>query len=599
MGKNGRAMILICGALKICVSLHDNSMIPMRGIVKILYLFPLLFLFVSCSDKHSDDRLLLKGGVIAYGENGSEEEADVLIVGNRIKAVGKDLVDEGAQVVDCAGMVVLPGFVDSHVHIESSMVLPVAFGEAVLPFGTTAVISDPHEIVNVSGKEGVRFFLENAEQSPIDVYVSLPSSVPATLLDTNGAGEFLAEDMTDFVNHPLVVALGEVMNLATVGNKDPKLMAKIALFQSKTIDGHLAGFSSEQVKASAEAGIANDHECTTEEELLVRIEAGVNVYVREGSAARNAESLLATARKHRTPTSRLAFCTDDKHLSTIAQEGHISTIVRMAREHGFTWGEIAGMASYNPCRYYKLQDKGSIRENYMADIAVMSMDASMVKYVIKDGKLVAKDEKRLYECRKNHADAFENTVQYRTFRPEDFVVPSRLEDVAIRLLPGEVVTAVATSDEFGDARMNMLATIERYGKNGNYSVAKCVGYGIKDGAIATSVSHDSHNVVCAGDNASDMALACNFLRELGGGYVIASKGKILGHFALPAYGLMSTLNAEEAMVKIHELEELAHQMGVNQDIDPFITLSFVALPVIPGIRLLDTGLYHLYEQKFY
>jgi adenine deaminase len=174
-----------------------------------------------------------------------------------------------------------------------------------------------------------------------------------------------------------------------------------------------------------------------------------------------------------------------------------------------------------------------------------------------------------------------------------------LQDVAIRLLPGEVVTAVSTSDEFGDIKMNMLATIERYGKNGNFSVAQCVGYGVTDGAVATSVSHDAHNVVCIGDNASDMALACNFLRELGGGYVIASKGKVLGYFALPAYGLMSERNAEEAMTGIHELELLAYRMGVSPSIDPFITLSFVALPVIPSIRLLDTGLYNVLENKFY
>ena len=229
----------------------------------------------------------------------------------------------------------------------------------------------------------------------------------------------------------------------------------------------------------------------------------------------------------------------------------------------------------------------------------MSKDASVVKYVIKDGELVAKDEKRLYECKKNNSEAFENTVKYRTFRAENFVVPSNLENVAIRLLPGEIVTAVSTSEEFGDIKMNMIATIERYGKNGNYSVAKCVGYGITDGAIATSVSHDAHNVICAGDNAADMALACNYLQELGGGYVIASKGEIKGYFSLPAYGLMSALNAEEAMTGIHELEEVAHQMGVNREVDPFITLSFIALPVIPNIRLLDTGLYNVSEYKFY
>lgn len=574
--------------------------IYMRRIIKILFLFSALFLSAFYSSGSTKDvTLLLKGGMVAHAENGNIEQSDVLIVGNRIVAVGKNLPIKSAQVIDCADMVILPGFVDCHVHIESSMVLPVAFGEAVLPFGTTAVIADPHEIVNVSGKDGLQFFLDNAEQSPIDVYVSIPSSVPATLLDTNGAGEFLAEDMADFVNHPLVVGLGEVMNPISIKSKDSQLIAKIALFNSKTIDGHMAGLSAELVKACTEIGIVNDHESTSEEDLLIRNEAGINIYIREGSAARNAETLLTASQKHNISTDRLAFCTDDKHLSTIAQEGHISTIVRMAYEKGYTWGEIAKMSSYNPCRFYNLIDKGSIKKNYIADIVVMSNDATTVKYVIKDGKLVAKDSKRLYECKKNNSETFANTVQYRTFQAKDFVVPSRLENVAIRLLPGEIVSAVSTSDEVSDSKMNMIATIERYGKNGNFSVAKCVGYGITDGAIATSVSHDAHNVICAGDNASDMALACNFLRELGGGYVIASKGEIIGYFPLPAYGLMSNLDAVEAMSKIHELEELAHQMGVSRDVDPFISLSFVALPVIPNIRLLDTGLYNVTEQKFY
>lgn len=595
-------------AYKICVSLHliDKTtlflvlVIYMRSIIKILFLFSVLFLSAFYSSGSTKDvPLLLKGGMVAHGENGNVEHSDVLIIGNRITAVGKNLPVKSAQVIDCTDMVILPGFVDCHVHIESSMVLPVAFGEAVLPFGTTAVIADPHEIANVSGKDGIEFFLENAEQSPIDVYVSMPSSVPATLLDTNGAGEFLAEDMADFATHPLVVGLGEVMNPFAVKGKDPQLMAKIALFKSKTIDGHMSGLSAEMVNAYAEIGIANDHESTCEEDLLIRNNADINIYIREGSAARNAKTLLAAARKLNISTNLLAFCTDDKHLSTIAQEGHISTIVRMAHEQGYSWGEIAKMSSFNPCRFYNLKDKGSIKENYIADIAVMSKDAATVKYVIKDGKLVAKDSKRLYECKNIDSKSFANTVQYRTFHADDFVIPSRLENVAIRLLPGEIVTAVSTSDEVGDSKMNMIATIERHGKNGNFSVAKCIGYGICDGAIATSVSHDAHNVICAGDNASDMALACNFLRELGGGYVIASKGKIIGYFPLPAYGLMSALNAEEAMTKIHELEELAHQMGVNRNVDPFITLSFVALPVIPHIRLLDTGLYNVTEQKFY
>ena len=537
-------------------------------------------------------KILLQGGSVADGENMTVRRADVLVADGKIAAVGEGLSSDGAEVLDCTGLIVTAGYTDAHVHVESGMVLPEAFGDAVLPFGTTAIIADPHEVVNVAGGEGLKVFLKECDRARIDIFVCLPSGVPATPLDTNGAGKFTAADMAPFLSHPRVVGLGEVMCFRDAAEGEPEMAAKIALFKGKTVDGHTSGMPESMLDAYVAAGVCNDHECASKESMFARYDRGMNIYIREGSAARNASDLLDGVKERGLDIGRFAFCTDDKHLATIAREGHISYIAALAREKGFGWGEIARMASYDPALYYGLSDRGNIREGMRADIVVTSDDARHVRYVLKDGELVAKDHKLILKHTKSEDKpaVFENTVHLRNFSAEDFSVPERLKNVAIGLVDGQLLTELVHADE-GEEGLNILATAERHGRNGNLSVCHLKGYGVKGGAVATSISHDSHNAVCAGDNGADMALALRRLKEIGGGYVIAAGGKIAAELPMPAFGLMATGGAEEVSRRIEEMERVAHAMGVNPGVDAFTTLSFVALPVIPRMRLLDTGLY--------
>ena len=537
-------------------------------------------------------KILLQGGSVADGENMTVRRADVLVADGKIAAVGEGLSSDGAEVLDCTGLIVTAGYTDAHVHVESGMVLPEAFGDAVLPFGTTAIIADPHEVVNVAGGEGLKVFLKECDRARIDIFVCLPSGVPATPLDTNGAGKFTAADMMPFLSHPRVVGLGEVMCFRDAAEGEPEMAAKIALFKGKTVDGHTSGMPESMLDAYVAAGVCNDHECASKESMFARYDRGMNIYIREGSAARNASDLLDGVKERGLDIGRFAFCTDDKHLATIAREGHISYIAALAREKGFGWGEIARMASYDPALYYGLSDRGNIREGMRADIVATSDDARHVRYVLKDGELVAKDHKLILKHTKSEDKpaVFENTVHLRNFSAEDFSVPERLKNVAIGLVDGQLLTELVRVGE-GEERLNILATAERHGRNGNLSVCRLKGYGVKGGAVATSISHDSHNAVCAGDNGADMALALRRLKEIGGGYVIAAGGKIAAELPMPAFGLMATGGAEEVSRRIEEMERVAHAMGVNPGVDAFTTLSFVALPVIPRMRLLDTGLY--------
>ena len=537
-------------------------------------------------------KILLQGGSVADGENMTVRRADVLVADGKIAAVGEELSSDGAEVLDCTGLIVTAGYTDAHVHVESGMVLPEAFGDAVLPFGTTAIVADPHEVVNVAGGEGLKVFLKECDRARIDIFVCLPSGVPATPLDTNGAGKFTAADMAPFLSHPRVVGLGEVMCFRDAAEGEPEMAAKIALFKGKTVDGHTSGMPESMLDAYVAAGVCNDHECASKESMFARYDRGMNIYIREGSAARNASDLLDGVKERGLDIGRFAFCTDDKHLATIAREGHISYIAALAREKGFGWGEIARMASYDPALYYGLSDRGNIREGMRADIVVTSDDARHVRYVLKDGELVAKDHKLILKHTKSEDKpaVFENTVHLRNFSAEDFSVPERLKNVAIGLVDGQLLTELVHADE-GEDGLDILATAERHGRNGNLSVCHLKGYGVKGGAVATSISHDSHNAVCAGDNGADMALALRRLKEIGGGYVIAAGGKIAAELPMPAFGLMATGGAEEVSRRIEEMERVAHAMGVNPGVDAFTTLSFVALPVIPRMRLLDTGLY--------
>lgn len=545
-------------------------------------------------------KYLLKGGFVVDGETREVKIADVLVADGIVAEIGENLNAKGAETVDCTGLYVTAGFVDAHVHTESSMVLPEEFGRAVLPHGTTAMITDPHEIVNVAGAKGLREYLDRIHMSPADLFVVVPSCVPATPLDTNGAGKFLAEDMKEFVDRKEVVGLGEVMSYYDVVDGNPEILDKIALFKGKTIDGHTAGMPEELLDKYVAAGISDDHECSDKAAMLARYEKGMNIYVREGSAAHNADELLSAVKEFNLDVAKFAFCTDDIHITTIEKEGHISKIVNMALRKGFGWGEVAAMASYNACCYYGLEKRGNVRKGYIADIAVVNPDCTKVVCVFKNGEKVAENAKSLLEYNKKAvlSSDFENTVKFRELTEKDFVIPERLRRVALELVDKQLLTLKSELAEGEWKNCNILATIERHGKNGNLSVCALKNYGIKGGAVATSISHDSHNAVCAGDNAADMAAACNRLKEIGGGYVIASGGKIVDELPFPAYGLTSILSAEDTEKIIDRMETRAHEMGVNPNVDPFTTLSFVALPVIPFVRLLDTGLYDTQERRF-
>ena len=543
---------------------------------------------------------LLRQGRVVDSQTGLVSVQDVLVCDNKIVEVAPHIASyPNAQVIDCSGKIVTAGFIDTHVHIESSMVLPQTFGAAVLRQGTTAVIADPHELVNVSGIDGLNRFLDEASQAPIDIFTVVPSSVPATPFDTNGAGEVLAADMQTLVERKDIVGLGEVMCFGDVVNGSQHIIDKIALFKDKTVDGHTAGMPEEWLETYVKAGVKNDHECIDEASLLHRYRLGMNIYIREGSAARNAELLLTALKKHHLDVSKFAFCTDDKHLATIADEGHISYIVAMALRMGFSWGEVARMASYNPCAYYQLERRGNIRTGYLADIVVTDEACSKIHTVIKNGRVVATDQQLHIQPQRSTSD-YPNTVHFRDLTADDFVLRDEMKSIAMQLVDGQLITNKVALEADEWKSLPMLATICRHERGHQSSVPVCLvkEYGICDGAVATSVSHDSHNVVCAGDNAADMAVACNRLKALGGGYVVASKGKVIGEFALPAYGLMSLLDAEQAAHEIEEVEKKAYALGVNPNIDAFITLSFTALPVIPFIRLLDTGLFDVIEQKF-
>lgn len=549
----------------------------------------------SSDNRNKAFSILLKNGNVVDAESGTVTKADVGITDGVITFVGAADRATADVVIDCAGKMVVPGFVDSHMHIESSMVLPATFGKAVLPWGTTTVIADPHELVNVGGDDALRLFLDETDKAQISVFTVVPSCVPATSFETNGAGHFTAEQMKPFLSDERIVGLGEVMSFGDVVTGDPEMMAKLSLFDGRPIDGHTAGMDEAMLDAYVEYGISNDHECYDDEGVLARYHKGMNIYIREGSAARNADALLHCVKEHGLDVSKFSFCTDDKHLSTIAQEGHISHIVRKALEMGFTWGEVSKMASFNPCRYYHLAQRGNIREGYVADIVITDATCSDISCVIKDGKII---DKSIINDTNVVQNGYPNTVKFKTLTASDFVLSAVAQRNAIKIVDGQLLTEHVTLDNGEYKGLNILATVERHGKNGNIAVCPLIGYNIKRGAVATSVAHDSHNVICAGDNAEDMAVACNRLRDIGGGYVIASHGEVIDEFALPCYGLMSPLGIDDAITGISRLEHKAHELGVNQNIDPFITLSFLALPVIPQIRLLDTGLYDVQHAHF-
>ncbi len=518
---------------------------------------------------------------------------------------------EAEQVVDAGGRYLIPGLIDGHVHIESSMLCPARFAETVLPFGTTTVIADPHEIANVQGLTGLRYILDASEGLPLDVRVMLSSCVPALPVEDAGA-VLSAADLAELMREPRVTGLGEMMNVPGVLAGDADTLAKIRLAaaQGKQVDGHSPGLTGRELDVYAAAGVGTDHECTTPEEALERIRRGMYVILREGSAARDLLRLLPAVDPMNA--RRCLFCTDDRQPVDILERGHIDGHLRMAVAAGLDPVTAVRMATLNAAECYGLRDKGGIAPGRRADLALVDdLRDFRVRAVWAGGRRVAEDGRMLEELPQLDPGALRGSVNLAPLpeRPFELRIPSGRARV-IGLQPHSLVTthetrAIQTSaDGVFEFALNpgllKIAVLERHHATGKIGVGLLDGrYGLRGGAVATSVAHDSHNIVVAGDNDADMRLAVEETARLGGGVVMAAAGRVLAELPLPIGGLMSDRPAVEVADRLRELLRLADaHYHIWEQADAFMTLSFLALPVIPDLKITARGLFDVSAFRF-
>ncbi len=504
---------------------------------------------------------------------------------------------EAKEVIDLEGAYLAPGFIDGHVHIESSMMDVPQFARAVVPRGTTSVVADPHEIANVMGYDGIRYVLESSKYNPLNVFIMLPSCVPASHLETSGS-ELRAFDIYPYFKEKWVLGLGEVMNFPGVINCDHDVLDKLKITHQKRIDGHAPGLSGKQLCAYVSSGIASDHECTTVEEAREKLRVGLHIMIREGTAARNLHALLPLV----TPENshRCFFVTDDRHPSDLVQEGHIDYIVRKAVKEGLDPVTAIQMATLNSARYFMLNNRGAVAPGYYADLVVFdSLEEINITKVFKNGQLVAEDGKAKWEARKRERRSLRGSVNIRWLEGNEFKIQAKSEKIRlIDIIPDEIITKSAVIDakvEGGLAVVDTsrdilkLAVIERHRATGQIGKGFVRGFKLREGALATTIAHDSHNIIVVGTNDEDMMAAVIQLNQLGGGMAVAKGGRVIGDLALPIAGLMSDQPLEEVNKQLNSLIEFAHLLGCPHK-DPFMTLSFLALPVIPELKLTDLGL---------
>lgn len=540
--------------------------------------------------------LVLKNAEVFHVFTGEFLNADVAIVDGYIAGVGENYT--GITEIDLSGKFLLPGYIDSHINLESSTLLPDEFARAAISNGTTTVIMDPHEIANVCGTAGIRFMLEATERIPLNVYMTLPSCVPASRLDTSGA-ILEADDLKPILSHPRVLGLGEMMDFHGVLNLNEGVYAKLSMADNILVEGHAPGLKDKTLMAYAAAGIRSDHECTTPEQALQRLRAGMHLHLREGAVSKNFMALSEVINQDTAPY--ISFCADDISAEELIKEGHINKIVRMAISRKVPVATVLQIATINTAKYYGLKDVGAIAPGYKADILVMdSQNVRMPRQVYKSGQLVCTDGVVVDIPKTVIPPEVMNTINIKGIRKEDLKIPmnGNMANV-IGIVPYQVVTkhfklqvAVKNGEVISDIENDILklAVFERHHGTGNVGLGLVKGLGLKSGAIASSIAHDSHNIIVAGTNDTDMILAVEEISRIGGGIVIVENGSILSCFPLPIAGLMTDLPAQEVADKQAELREIAHSLGVYSFINPFLTLSFCSLPVIPALKLTDQGL---------
>lgn len=550
---------------------------------------------LDCANGIEKADVVLKNGNVLNVFTEEIIQADVAICGDIIVGVGSY---EGKKEIDCTGKYLVPGFMDAHMHIESCMVTPGELAKALVRAGTTTIVADPHEIVNVSGAKGMDYFLKCARNMLVNVFYMIPSAVPATDVETNGCGEFLASDMMKYADHARVLGLGETMRFVDCYQGEKRMADKMELFSKKHIDGHAPGILGKAVQAYRLSGVENDHECATSEEVLDKLRAGFHIYIREGSGAKNLETLIQTMLEAGVSLDQCAFCTDDKHIEEINADGHISTCIRKAIALGVPVTKAYKLGSYQPAMFYGLKDYGAIGAGYHADIVFLdNLEEVRPTQVMKDGRILT-EEDYAKDYSVEVPEELLHTVHVGKVTKERIQLACDGKTDVIQMIPHQIVTKhlieevpVAGGYFMPNEVYNKICVVERHGKTGEIGVAPLKGFGIRGGAVATSVAHDSHNLIVTGDNDEDILLAIQAVEENQGGYAIVSGGQVVSVLPLPIAGLMSDRTSDEVTEKVAAMLEETAKLGIAKGIDPFITLSFMALTVIPEIRITERGIY--------
>ena len=544
--------------------------------------------------------LVLKNGSYVNVFTGEVEKGDIAIADGKIVGIG---TYSGEKEIDIGGRIAAPGLIDAHVHIESSQLSPEEFARLILPHGTTEIIADPHEIANVCGMAGVRYIAEAAKNTPLEVKVMLPSCVPATAFETSGA-HLSAADTEKQIREPYLWGLGEFMNAPGVLGRDGEALGKIEAAHAcgKIVDGHAPALTGMPLNAYIAAGIRTDHECDTPEEAAEKVAKGMYVHLREGSATRNVAAVCRAVNDKNF--RRFLFCTDDRHAADL-RAGHINNALRVAVAAGLDPVRAVTIATLNAAECYRLVGKGAIAPSFDADIAVFDdLKDFRCALTLKGGRVVAEDGRALFGGERYLPDAVKNTVHLGEISPARFVLRLKGERaLAMRLTAGSVVTekrVCRVESRGGDVALKgtdllKLAVIERHRGTGNVGLGLLEGYGLRGGALALTIAHDSHNLIVLGDRNEDMAAAANELVRIGGGLALSQGGKVQS-LPLDIAGLMSSLPAEEYIARSEKLYEQAYAMGVKRGFDAFMSLSFLALLVIPSLRLSDRGLFDV--EKF-
>ena len=543
--------------------------------------------------------LVLKNATYVNVFSNELRTADIAVAEGLIVGIGRY---SGAEEVDCSGKILLPGFLDAHIHLESSLVSPREFVKAVLPHGTTTVVTDPHEIANVMGTDGIEYMLQATEGLPVDVRFMLPSCVPATPLDESGAVlDYRAID--SFYDHPRVQGLAEMMNFVGIIAGDDQPVEKIVAAQAhhKKIDGHAPDLVGNDLNAYVAAGVYSDHECHDLNDAIAKLERGQFIMIREGTAAQNLDALFPLlCDKY---SERCMFCSDDKHPSDLLEKGHIDYMVKRAIALGANPITAVKVACHNAARYFLLNNRGAIAPGYLADFVVIdNFQDFTIEKVYKRGELMVENgvvkDFPAPPIESYLEDRARNTFHVETLTAEHF--SEHRPRGIIGMVDGEITTVDAGYSDRIDVEYDVLkiAVVERHKNTHHIGIGFLQGYGLKSGAVATSVSHDSHNIIVVGTNEADMAAAANRVVELGGGIVVWDGGVPKAEVPLAIAGIMSDEPLVTVNAKLEAAKAAAHDLGVNPGIDPFMTLSFMALPVIPTLRITTRGVFDVSTQSY-